>query len=88
MNHRINFEVNGNNEIYSEWSHNIYGTGISANISSEMGEEMNFSLVLNLSKTGNSTSVNGKEYNGYEISLYEWKSDWILLFEYGSMENI
>ena len=71
MDHRINFEINGKNEIYSEWSHNIYGTGISVNTSSGMGEEMNFSLVLNLSKTGNSISVKGEEYNGYEISLYE-----------------
>ena len=63
--------INGNNSIYSAWSHETWGMNTNIPKKIKMGESVNFSLVLDLSKTGEETNVENESYTGYKLSLYE-----------------
>lgn len=61
----------GNNSIYSKWSHERWGMNTNVPKGIKMNEPVNFSLVLNLSETGDETNVKEQNYTGYKLSLYE-----------------
>ncbi len=63
-------KITGKNDIYSEWSHNTYGMNTNIPYSVKQGEPITFSLVLNLSETGDATDVKKENYTGYKLSLY------------------
>ncbi len=62
--------IGGSNSIYSEWSDGTYGMNTYIPNSFEQNKPIKFSLVLDLSKTGEGTNVKSKSYTGYKISLY------------------
>ena len=66
----VTAKIAGSNDIYSEWSHNIYGMNTNIPYKIKQGEPIIFSLVLDLSEKGNRTDVKSKEYTGYKLSIY------------------
>ncbi len=63
-------KIGGNNEVYSEWSNSTYGMNTYVPYEFKMNELVTYSLVLDLSKTGDRTNVKNKNYTGYKLSLY------------------
>lgn len=63
-------KIEGKNNIYSEWSHSTYGMNTNIPYEIKQGEPITFSLVLNLSETGNAIDVKKENYTGYKLSLY------------------
>ena len=70
QNNSIFAKIAGNNNVYSKWSHKTWGMNMNIPCSIQQNEPITFSLVLDLSKTGNDINVKGNNYTGYKLSLY------------------
>ena len=60
----INYETGEVKQLKEKYA-SIFPRGV------KMNESVNFSLVLNLSETGDRTNKKGQNYTGYELTLYE-----------------
>ena len=67
---RVFIKIAGDISRYSKWSSEIYGTNNFIPYGIEQGTPITFSLVLNLSETGDETDIKGNNYTGYRLSLY------------------
>ena len=70
QNNNIFAKVGGRNDLYSRWSSKNWGENMYIPCSIQQNKPITFSLVLDLSKTGNDINVKGNDYTGYKLSLY------------------
>ncbi len=63
-------KIAGDNAFYSRWSNTTYGMDTLIPYDIKRNEPITFSLVLDLSKTGEESNVKNEEYTGYKLSLY------------------
>ena len=76
---------------FSEWSDKTYGENIHVPYEVKQDNHITFSLVLNLSETGEANDVKGNKYNGYKLSLYidgkEWKSSYLNMEQWSNFKE-